>query len=67
MSLILSDAVPMNGVASGDDLPRHPSRDEGLVTGEEVGQVPRLEAAATLVIRGRLSDGFHLTLVAVGT
>ena len=67
VSLILGDAVPMNGVAGGDDLPCHPPCAEGLVTGEEVGKVPRLEAAATFVVRGRLSDGFHLTLVAVGT
>ena len=66
MCLVLCDAVAMEGVAGRHHLPGQPARGHGLVAGEEEGEVAWFTAAATLVVRDGLSDGFHLPLVAVG-
>ena len=66
MRLVLCDAVAVDGVARGHDLPRHPASNDGLVTGEHVREMAWLKPATALVVCGRFRDGFHLTLVAVG-
>ena len=67
MGLVLCDAVAMEGVAGGDHFPGQPAGGQGLVAGEEEGEVAWLATAAALVVRDRLRDGLHLSLVAVGT
>ena len=65
MGLVLRDAVAVEGVAGGDDLPGQPAGAQGLVAGEHAGEVARVVAAAALVVCDGLCDGFHLSLVAV--
>ena len=67
VSLVLGDAVAVDGVAGRHHLPGQPARGEGLVAGQHVGQVARLKAAAAFVVRHRFSNSLDLTLVAVGT
>ena len=67
MCLVLCDAVTVEGVAGGDNLPGQPPGRQCLVTGEEVGEVTWLTATAADVVSDGLCDGFHLSLMAVRT
>ena len=65
--VVLADAVALQQVLGGGDLPCQPAQVEGSIAGEDVRQVARLAAATGIVILHPLCDGLHLALLAVCT
>ena len=66
-SIVLADAVALQQVLGGGDLPGQPSQVKGRVAGQNVGQVARLTAATGIILLHPLSDGLYLPLLAVCT
>lgn len=63
--VVLTDAVALQQVLGGGDLPGQPAQVEGCIAGEHVGQVAGLTAAACVIVLHPLSDGLYLPLLAV--
>lgn len=66
-STVVSDAVALQNILSDDHFPSQPALAKCSIKGQYMRNVARLTAAKSFIFFHTFCDGFHFSLLTIGT